>query len=59
MSSGSEANLAYCQLVFSGGWTYTGKALNMAYNQLFTAAKGARANVVKVRNKLRPFRKSH
>ncbi|CAH3183434.1 unnamed protein product [Porites evermanni] len=31
-----------------GGWTYTGKALNLAYKQLFTAAKGARAKVAKV-----------
>ena len=37
---------------FSGGWTYTGKALNLAYNQLFTAAKGARVNVAKVSVKL-------
>ena len=34
-----------------GGWTYTGKALQLAYNQLFVAAKGARGNVAKVKEK--------
>ncbi|KAJ7357802.1 behavioral response to pain [Desmophyllum pertusum] len=32
----------------AGGWTYTGKALNLASSQLFTSARGARANVAKV-----------
>ncbi|XP_068676816.1 uncharacterized protein [Montipora foliosa] len=32
----------------AGGWTFTGKALQLAYNQLFVAAKGARGNVAKV-----------
>ncbi|XP_078353361.1 uncharacterized protein LOC144638092 isoform X2 [Oculina patagonica] len=32
----------------AGGWTYTGKALNLAYSQLFISSKGARANVAKV-----------
>lgn len=33
---------------FLGGWTYTGRALNLAYSQLFTSSKGARGNVARV-----------
>ena len=34
--------------VFLGGWTYTAKALDLAYNGLFHSSKGARSNVARV-----------
>lgn len=33
---------------YHGGWTHTGTALKLAYSQLFSSGKGARANVAKV-----------
>lgn len=46
-------------LFYIGGWTFTHTALNLAHNQLFTAAKGARANVAKVRDKVIRFTDHH
>ncbi|XP_048582331.1 uncharacterized protein LOC5506315 isoform X2 [Nematostella vectensis] len=32
----------------AGGWTYTDKALDLAYSQLYSSSRGARSNVAKV-----------